>query len=69
MYNSRYWKQIEATFQKQRQKGFDTYGHGLEENTADIIARLNHLEEELIDGLMYIQWIKDLFGDEDGESI
>lgn len=69
MYNSRYWTQIEATFQKQRQKGFDTYGQGLEENTSDIMERLNHLEEELIDGLMYIQWIKDLFGDEDGESI
>ena len=61
MHNSRYWTQIEATFQKQRQKGFDTYGQGLEENTADIMERLNHLEEELIDGLMYIQWIKDFF--------
>ena len=61
MDNSRYWKQIEATFQKQRQKGLDTYGQGLEENTADIMERLNHLEEELIDGLMYVQWIKDFF--------
>ena len=61
MDKSKYWQQIEAIAKQQREKGLATYGQGLEENTADIMARLNHLEEELIDGLMYIQWIKDLF--------
>lgn len=36
-----------------------TYGQGLENNPAAILTRLTYLEEELIDGLMYIEWIKD----------
>ena len=35
------------------------YGQGLECNPADIVTRLNYLEEELIDALMYIEWAKD----------
>lgn len=57
--NNRYWNQIEATAKKQREKGLSKYGQGLEDNSADIMTRLDHLTEELIDGLMYIQWIKE----------
>ena len=43
---------------KQRAKGMKTYGKGLEDNPLSIIDRLEYLEEELIDALMYIEHIK-----------
>ena len=54
-----YWANIEAIAARQRQKGIDTYGQGLEANPADIMIRLTYLEEELVDALMYIEWAKD----------
>lgn len=45
--------------EKQRAKGMETYGQGLEDNQMKIIERLEYLEEELIDGLMYIEHIKE----------
>lgn len=54
-----YWQHITALAEKQRAKGMHKYGQGLEANTADILARINHLQEELIDGLMYCEWIKE----------
>lgn len=56
---NRYWDNICAIANTQRGKGLDTYGKGLEENQADIITRIEHLEEELVDALMYCEWIKD----------
>ena len=57
--NNPYWQNIQDIADRQRQKGIDTYGQGLEENQADIITRLTYLEEELVDALMYIEWAKD----------
>lgn len=57
-----YWENIETIAARQRQKGIDTYGQGLEENPADMVTRLTYLEEELIDALMYCEWIKDKLG-------
>lgn len=54
-----YWKRICKLSDKQRAKGMKTYGYGLENNPAAVIERIEHLEEELIDGLMYCEWIKD----------
>ena len=54
-----YWKRICAIADRQRQKGLQTYGQGLEDNHDNMVKRLNHLEEELIDGLMYCEWIKE----------
>ena len=54
-----YWERITAIADKQRTKGMSKYGQGLEANPADILARINHLQEELIDGLMYCEWIKE----------
>ena len=54
-----YWKNIEAVAARQRKKGIDTYGQGLEANPADIMIRMTYLEEELVDALMYIEWAKD----------
>ena len=53
-----YWENICRIAQKQREKGLNTYGQGLEMNPADVVARINHLEEELVDALMYCEWIK-----------
>ena len=57
--NNPYWQNIQDIADRQRQKGLDTYGQGLEENPADMVTRLTYLEEELIDALMYIEWAKD----------
>ena len=56
--DSPYWENIEAIADRQRQKGIETYGQGLEANQADIMTRLAYLEEELVDALMYIEWAK-----------
>ena len=57
--NNPYWQNIQDIADRQRKKGIDTYGQGLEENPADMVTRLTYLEEELIDALMYIAWAKD----------
>lgn len=57
--NNPYWKRITAIADRQRQKGIDTYGQGLEGNTAAMMTRIEYLEEELVDGLMYCEWMKD----------
>lgn len=54
-----YWGRVTETYQAQREKGLSKYGHPLELNPDDITKRLNHLKEELIDALMYIEWIKE----------
>ena len=54
-----YWERINAIAEQQRAKGTNKYGVGLESNPAAIMERINHLQEELIDGLMYCEWIKD----------
>jgi hypothetical protein len=48
-----------AIADKQRAKGIAEYGQGLEDNPADIARRITYLEEEMVDGLMYCEWIKD----------
>ena len=57
-----YWERITATAERQRDKGIREYGQGLEANPADIMTRLTYLEEELVDALMYIEWIKEKLG-------
>ena len=62
-----YWERISAISERQRAKGIQTYGQGLESNPSAILTRLTYLEEELIDGLMYIEWIKDKIKEGDAE--
>lgn len=57
--NNPYWDRICAIAERQRAKGINTYGQGLEANHAEILNRINYLEEELVDALMYCEWIKD----------
>jgi hypothetical protein len=56
--NNPYWGNICAIADRQRKKGIETYGQGLEMNPADTITRIEHLQEELIDALMYMEHIK-----------
>ena len=53
-----YQRRIFERFHSQRQKGIGKYGQPLEDNPASRDERLEHLAQELTDGLMYIEWIK-----------
>ena len=57
--NNPYWERICKLSERQRAKGMETYEQGLESNPMGVIGRINHLEEELVDGLMYCEWIKE----------
>lgn len=54
-----YWERICKLSERQRAKGMETYGQGLESNPAAIVSRIEYLQEELVDALMYCEWIKD----------
>lgn len=54
-----YWERISTIANRQRIKGMVEYGKGLEEDTASINTRLDRIEEELIDSLMYIEHLRD----------
>ena len=64
---SRYWNNVCAMAEKQRRKGYATYGKGLEANKAEILTRIEYLQEELIDALMYCEWIKESIAGSKGE--
>ena len=38
--------------------GFEKYGVTLEDDTSDMLAWLNHLQEEMMDAVLYIQKAK-----------
>lgn len=58
-----YWDNICDTQKKQTEKGVNTYGMTLEENNlVNVIERINYLQEEMIDALMYFEWIKEAIG-------
>ena len=54
-----YWKRISEKAEGQREKGLKEYGRGIENDTAGIETRLDRIEEELIDALMYIEHLRD----------
>lgn len=55
----KYWDRITAIYNRQLEKGLKKYGLPLEDNPASIDTRIRYIEEELVDALMYIEWIKD----------
>lgn len=63
-----YWERICKLSDAQRKKGVETYGQGLESNPAAMLKRIEHLQEELVDALMYCEWIKDKLGLEGGSE-
>lgn len=61
---SNYWENVCLMQKRQTEKGIRTYGQKLEDNKSmTIIERLDYLEEELIDSLMYIEHIKSTYLD------
>lgn len=61
--NNPLWERVNDIAEKQRKKGIEEYGRGLEEDAADISTRLDRIEEELIDALMYIEHLKEVLHD------
>ena len=62
-----YWERIAQMANKQREKGISTYGQGLEQNNIpDALKRIEYIQEELIDALMYMEWLKEKL--EEGEK-
>lgn len=58
-----YWSNICDIQEKQEKKGFNKYKMLLEANTTmDMLTRIQYLEEELVDSLMYLEHIKSLLG-------
>jgi len=53
-----YLMRIISRFKAQQEKGIVKYGQLVEENPASREERLEHLAQELTDGLMYIEWTK-----------
>lgn len=41
---------------KRQQLGISKYGTTLSDNPAEIIARLQHFKEEMLDGALYAEW-------------
>ena len=59
-----YWANVCEIQRRQTEKGVKKYGKRLEDNhDLKMTERLEYLEEELIDGLMYIEHIKACFHD------
>lgn len=54
-----YWDRITELANKQRQKGIEIYGQGIEDNDLPVVERIRYIEEELIDALMYLEWLKE----------
>lgn len=63
-----YWERVCAIAERQRSKGMATYGQGIEFNPEGAVKRIEYLEEELVDALMYCEWIKDKLLNESGKE-
>ena len=64
----KYWDRITAIYHHQREKGLKKYGLPLEDNPASIDTRIRYIEEELVDALMYCEWVRDKL-QEKGEKV
>lgn len=61
---SAYWRNICEMNRRQEKKGMEKYGEPLEENTTlTTVQRIEHLQEELIDGLKYCEHLKAICND------
>lgn len=55
-----YWDRISEMADRQRAKGIATYGQGLEQCCIyNAVQRIEYIQEELIDALMYLEWTKE----------
>lgn len=49
-------QQIIEEIERRQKRGIEKYGMTLSDNMAELEARLQHMKEELLDGVMYLQW-------------
>ena len=64
-----YWRRITQMSDRQREKGIQTYGQGLEQfTTPDALKRIEYIQEEMIDALMYLEWLKDILKGENNNG-
>lgn len=49
--------------------GVIEHGSGLEKAPDDLVLWLNHLQEELIDGIMYVEKMLDILEKQDGTKV
>lgn len=61
--SNRYWENICKLYDKQREKGLTKYGMTLEQNNKPSKDKIQYIQEELIDALMYLEWLKDGMND------
>lgn len=57
--SNKYLSEMIKGYASQRQKGINKYATVLEQNDDSMINRLDHINQELMDALMYIEWAKD----------
>jgi len=59
-YEGQYWKNISDIEARQTAKGVKEYGQTLEQNQEPSVEeRISYIEEELVDALKYLEWLKD----------
>jgi hypothetical protein len=51
-------QQVVDKFAERSNKGIEKYGTTLEDNNADMLEWLTHLQEEMMDGVLYIERMK-----------
>lgn len=57
---NKYIENINALMKKQESKGLSTYGQLLQDNNSmTTVDRIEYLEEELVDALMYLEHLKE----------
>ena len=64
MVGGSYWARISEINRRQEEKGRGKYGRDLEDNTSlTTRQRIEHAEEEMIDGLKYLEHLKEILED------
>jgi len=51
-------EQVVNKFNQRSQRGIEKYGSTLERNDLDVVDWMNHLQEELMDAILYLERMK-----------
>jgi hypothetical protein len=51
-------EQVVSKFNERSQRGITKYGSTLERNDLDVVDWMNHLQEELMDAILYLDRMK-----------
>ena len=61
-FQDKFVKQVVDKYTDRSEVGFKKYGTTLEREDIDLIGWLNHLQDELMDGTLYIEKLKEELG-------